>query len=50
MLCRAVQVSYAVYQAAEEAAAGGSRGRKRTAEDAVKPGEALDSRNLVDIF
>lgn len=30
-----MQVSYAVYQAAEEAAAAGPRGRKRNAADAV---------------
>lgn len=32
------QMSYAVFQAAEEAAAGGSRGRKRTADDTPKTG------------
>lgn len=39
LCCCVMQMSYAVYQAAEEAAAGGSRGRKRTADDAVKSGE-----------
>lgn len=34
------KMSYAVYQAADKAAAGGSRGRKRTADDAVKSGPA----------
>lgn len=39
LCCCVPQMSYAVYQAAEEAATGGSRGRKRTADAAVKSGE-----------
>lgn len=41
------RISYAVYQAAEESAAAGSRGRKRTADDAVKSGPAVHA--VVDL-
>ncbi|KAF6262047.1 peptidase M24, structural domain-containing protein [Scenedesmus sp. NREL 46B-D3] len=43
------KVSYAVYQAAEEAAAAGPRGRKRNAADAVVPAAAGASKAVVDL-
>eukprot|EP00878_Enallax_costatus_P008513 GHUV01008900.1.p1 GENE.GHUV01008900.1~~GHUV01008900.1.p1 ORF type:complete len:383 (+),score=74.73 GHUV01008900.1:673-1821(+) len=46
MLSRPRQVSYAVYQAAEEAAASGPRGKKRTAEDALISG---NNKAVIDL-
>uniref|UniRef100_A0A383V906 Uncharacterized protein n=1 Tax=Tetradesmus obliquus TaxID=3088 RepID=A0A383V906_TETOB len=43
------KVSYAVFQAAEEAAAAGPRGRKRNAADAVVPAAAGGSKAVVDL-